>query len=320
MAETTKYSFDEPRFHDPEVARKFLESVRWPKGAVCPHCGAVENQYEIGGKAARPGLRECGHCHEQYTVTVGTVFERSKISLDKWLFAAGLMASSKKGVSSKQIERMLGVTYKTAWFMTHRLREAMKSGGGLLGGSGSTVEADETFVGRKPGRKIKQGFGHKNAVFSLVERKGNVRSFHVPNVTANTLKPIIQAHMDNKSFLMTDDAGQYRIIGPVSISHDIINHSSKQYVRGHVHTNTVEGFFSIFKRGIYGVYHHVSEQHLHRYTSEFDFRYNYRERRVKIDGRWEKIGYNDEERTTALLKGISNKRLTYRRINKRAQA
>jgi len=321
MAETTKYLFDEPRFRDPEVARQYLESIRWPNGSVCPHCGAIENQYKLEGKAHRPGLYECGHCHEQYTVTVGTVFERSKISLDKWLFAATLMASSKKGVSSKQIERMWGVTYKTAWFMTHRLREAMKPGhGGLLGGSGSIVEADETFVGRKPGRKIKQGFGHKNAVFSLVERQGNVRSFHVPNVTAETLKPIIKAHMDNKAFLMTDDAGQYRILGPLYARHETVAHSLGEYVRGDVHTNTIEGFFSIFKRGIYGVYHHVSEQHLHRYTTEFDFRHNYRERRIKIDGQWEKIGYNDEERTTALLEGISHKRLTYRRINGRAQA
>jgi transposase-like protein len=321
MAETTKYSFDEPRFHDPEAAREYLESVRWPHGPVCPHCGAVENQYPISGKSARPGLHECGHCHEQYTVTVGTVFERSKVSLDKWMLAAGLMASSKKGVSSKQIERMLGVTYKTAWFMTHRLREAMKAGGGLLGGSGGIVEADETFVGNKPhrGKKPRGGFAHKHAVFSLVERNGGVRSFHVPNVTAATLGPIIKEHMSNKSFLMTDDAGQYRILGPVSVGHDTVHHMRKEYVRGNVHTNTVEGFFSIFKRGIYGVYHHVSEQHLHRYTSEFDFRYNYRERRIKIDGRWEKIGYNDEERTTALLKGISNKRLTYRRTNGRAQ-
>jgi transposase-like protein len=260
MAETTKYLFDEPRFHDPEIARQHLESIRWPQGPVCPHCGAVDRITKLQGKAHRPGLYDCGHCRDQFTVTVGTVFERSKISLDKWLFAASLMASSKKGVSSKQVERMLGVTYKTAWFMTHRLREAMKHGGGLLGGGGRTVEADETFVGRKPGRKVRQGFGHKHAVFSLVERKGNVRSFHVPNVTAATLKPIIQAHMDNKSFLMTDDAGQYRIIGPVSASHGIINHSSKVYVDGDIHTNTAEGYFSIFKRGIYGVYHHVSEQ------------------------------------------------------------
>jgi transposase-like protein len=321
MAENTKYSFDEPRFHDPEAAREYLESVRWPNGPVCPHCGAVENQYKIAGKAARPGLHECGHCHEQYTVTVGTVFERSKISLDKWLLAAGLMASSKKGVSSKQIERMLGVTYKTAWFMTHRLRAAMNSIGGLLGGSGSIVEADETFVGNKPsrGKKPRGGFAHKHAVFSLVERNGNVRSFHVPTVTAATLGPIIKEHMSNKSFLMTDDAGQYRILGPVSVGHESVRHMRKEYVRGNVHTNTVEGFFSIFKRGIYGVYHHVSEQHLHRYTSEFDFRYNYRERKVRIDGRWEKIGYNDEERTAALLKGISNKRLTYRRTNGKTQ-
>jgi transposase-like protein len=319
MEKTEKAILNRPEFKDETKARQWLESIRWPDGPVCPHCGSVSSDhYKLEGKAHRPGVYKCKDCREQFTVTVGTVFERSKIKLNVWLQAMHLMTSSKKGVSSKQLERMLGVTYQTAWFMSHRIREAMKPGkGGLLGGSGSIVEADETFVGNKPnrGKKPRGGFAHKHAVFSLVERSGNVRSFHVPNVTAATLGPIIKEHMSNKSFLMTDDAGQYRILGPVSVGHDTVHHMHKEYVRGNVHTNTVEGFFSIFKRGIYGVYHHVSEQHLHRYTSEFDFRYNYRERRVKIDGRWEKIGYNDEERTIAVAKGISGKRLTYRRIN-----
>ncbi len=304
-----EYLFNEARFHDPEAAREHLESVRWPKGPVCPHCGATDRISKLAGESHRAGLYDCGHCRDQFTVTVGTVFERSKISLDKWLFAAALMASSKKGVSSKQIERMLGVTYKTAWFMSHRLREAMNGNGkgaGLLGsGNGGTVEADETFQGRKHGRKAKGGFAHKHAVFSLVERGGKVRSFHVPNVRAETLKAIMQAHMSTGAHLMTDDAGQYRILGPVSKTHDTVAHSLKEYVRGNVHTNTVEGFFSIMKRGLNGIYQHVSEQHLQRYVNEYDFRYNHRE----------KLGFDDEARTTELLKGISNKRLTYRRIN-----
>ncbi len=168
-----EYLFDEPRFHDPEIAREHLEAIRWPAGPICPHCGACDRIGKLNGKAHRPGVYECGHCRDQFTVTVGTLFERSKVSLDKWLFAATLMASSKKGVSSKQIERMLGVTYKTAWFMTHRLREAMKpNGAGLLGSGSGTIEADETFIGHKPGTKVRRGHGHKEAVFSLVERAG----------------------------------------------------------------------------------------------------------------------------------------------------
>jgi len=268
---------------------------------------------KLNGNAHRPGVYDCGHCRDQFTVTVGTVFEHSKVTLDKWLFAATLIASSKKGVSSKQVERMLGVTYKTAWFMTHRLREAMKpNGGGLLGGGSGTIEADETFIGRKPGMKKRRGYAHKEAIFSLVERKGNVRSFHVADVTANTLKPKLKENAAPNAHLMTDDAGQYRNMNKEFAGHDVVNHSAGEYVRGNVHTNTVEGFFSIFKRGMYGVYQHVSSHHLERYTTEFDFRYNHRETRVKVDGKWTKAGYNDAERTQALLKGISGKRLMYR--------
>lgn len=311
-----EYLFDEPRFHDPEVARQHLESVRWPHGPVCPHCGAMDRMSKLNGNAHRPGVYDCGHCRDQFTVTVGTVFEHSKITLDKWLFAATLIASSKKGVSSKQIERMIGVTYKTAWFMAHRLREAMKpTGSGLLGSGGGTVEADETFIGRKPGMKKRRGYAHKEAIFSLVERKGNVRSFHVADVTANTLKPKLKQNAAPRAHLMTDDAGQYRHMSKEFASHETVAHSQGEYVRGNAHTNTVEGFFSIFKRGMYGVYQHVSSHHLERYTTEFDFRYNHRETKVKVAGKWQKRGFSDAERTTALLKGISNKRLTYRRIN-----
>jgi transposase-like protein len=309
--------FNEKRFKDPEAAREYLEKVRWPNGPVCPHCGGMERMHKIAG--GRPGLYECGHCRQQSTVTVGTVFERSKISLDKWVFAATLMAASKKGVSSKQIERMLGVTYKTAWFMTHRLREAMKSPGGIMGAGGGTVEADETYIGRKPGRKIAKGFGHKHTVFALVERNGRARSFHVVSNSAKALKPLMDEHVSKDAHLMSDEASHYRKIGHDYASHQSVAHGANEYVRGNVYTNTIEGFFSIFKRGVIGTFHHVSEQHLQRYLHEFDFRYNHRETRVKdADGKWMKAGYSDAERAAILLKGISHKRLTYRRINEAA--
>ncbi|OGP70852.1 MAG: transposase [Deltaproteobacteria bacterium RBG_13_60_28] len=303
--------FDDARFHDEDAARKHLESIRWPNGPVCPHCGAsgricrIESQSEEKGKGARPGLLFCGDCRKQFSVTVGTVFERSKVPLHKWVLATHLLCSSKKGISSHQLHRTLGVTYKTAWFMTHRIREAMKNDTAeMLGGSGP-VEADETFVGNKPGAKIRRGWGHKNAVFSLVERNGEVRSFHVANVTAETLKPILKEQVTQGAHLMTDDGRQYLPIGREFAKHDVVKHSTGEYVRGDAHTNTVEGFFSIFKRGIYGVYQHVSPCHLHRYTTEFDFRFNHRE----------KLGFDDTMREAKALKGISGKRLTYRRTD-----
>lgn len=317
------YLFNEPRYQDAAAAREYLESIRWPNGPVCPHCGAVDRISKLQGKAHRPGVYDCGHCRDQFTVTVGTVFERSKISLDKWLFAAALMASSKKGISSKQIERMLGVTYKTAWFMTHRLREAMKAPGGMFSSGGGTVEADETYVGGKEKNKHRSkrtlgangGVG-KTMVFSLVERGGEVRSATLPSVNAKTLAPYLKEQLNTQETrLMTDGEGQYRILAPMFKSHDVVNHGAGEYVRGDAHTNTVEGYFSILKRGIIGTFHHVSPHHLQRYCTEFDFRYNHRETKEKIDGIWVKTGHNDAERTVALLKGISNKRLTYRRIN-----
>jgi transposase-like protein len=321
-----EYSFNEPRFNDPEAARQHLESVRWPTGPVCPHCGAVDRISKLQGASHRPGLYDCGHCRDQFTVTVGTVFERSKISLDKWLFAATLMAASKKGISSKQIERMLGVTYKTAWFMTHRLREAMKDSGGLLGGGGKIVEADETYVGGKEknrhrskrNKKVIGGVG-KEMVFSLVERGGKMRSMHLPSINAANLRPILNQHMDTaKTRFMTDGEGQYRILADMFASHEVVNHGAGEYARGDVTTNTVEGFFSILKRGIVGTFHHVSPQHLQRYVTEFDFRYNHRETREKVNGKWVKTGHSDAERTHELLKGISGKRLTYRRTGPQA--
>ena len=303
--------FDHPRFHDEDAARKHLESIRWPNGPVCPHCGAsgrvcrIESQSKEKGKGARPGLLFCGDCRKQFSVTVGTVFEDSKIPLHKWVLATHLLCSSKKGISSLQLQRTLHVTYKTAWFMTHRIREAMKpDNAGMLGGN-NPVEADETFVGTKPGRKKHRGYADKNAVLSLVERNGEVRSFHVPSVNADTLRPYLKANITPNAHLMTDDAGQYSLIGPGFTQHDVVTHSTGEYVRGKAHTNTAEGFFSILKRGIYGVYQHVSPFHLHRYTTEFDFRYNHRE----------KLGFDDSMRETQALKGIAGKRLTYRRTD-----
>lgn len=297
---------DQPHFKDENKAREYLEALRWPDGVVCHHCGAVGEHYQLQGKAHRAGVWKCKDCREQFTVTVGTVFERSKIKLNVWLQAVYLLCSSKKGMSSHQLHRTLGVTYKTAWFMSHRIREAMKPGKtGLLGGNGGPVEADETFIMKKQNRRTPDESTTKNAVFSLVERNGNVRSFHVPDVTGATLKTKLVQHVSRKAQIMTDDASQYKGIKGYFAGHETVNHSALEYSRGDVSTNAVEGFFSIFKRGIYGVYQHVSSHHLERYTTEFDFRYNRRD----------KLGFNDLERMASALKGISGKRLTYRRID-----
>jgi transposase-like protein len=291
-----------PIFTDETRARKHLEKLRWPNGPVCPHCGETEKITKLRGKSHRPGLYQCNGCRQHFTVTVGTLFEDSHIKLHKWLLAFHLMAASKKGISAHQLHRMLGITYKSAWFMAHRIREAMKSDyANALGGNGP-VEADETFIGTKPGAKKRKGYGHKNAVLSLVERDGEVRSFHVPSVSAKTLRPYLKYHVDPEAHLMTDDAGQYRIIGPEFAQHDVVCHSADEYVRGEAHTNTVESFFSILKRGLVGVYHHVGAQHLQRYVTEFDFRYNHRKS-------------TDSQRATNAVKGIAGRRLTYRRIS-----
>lgn len=298
----------EPRFNDEDAAREHLEAIRWPNGPVCPHCGGTERNSKLHGESHRPGLYFCGDCRSQFTVTVGTVFERSKVPLHKWVYATHLICASKKGISSKQLERMLGVTYKTAWFMTHRIREAMTSTPtGQLGGSGKTVEADETFWGNN--KKVKggkgRGYHHKMKVVSLVERDGKARSFHVPAVNAKTLAPILREQICKKTSLMTDEFSSYTKVGREFSEHGVVRHSAKEYSRGNVHTNTVEGYFSILKRGLIGTFHHVSEQHLQRYVNEFDFRYNNRQ----------SLGVSDSQRAETVLKGISGKRLTYRRTN-----
>lgn len=292
-----------PHFHDKDKARVYLENLRWNGTQVCPHCGGFEKIYTM--KGGRDGLYKCGDCRKQFTVTVNTVFEKSKVPLNKWLMAVHLMCASKKGISSHQLHRMLGVTYKTAWFMTHRIREAMREEGGMLGGGGKTVEVDETFGNeRKPRSQGKKGRGyhHKSKVLALVERGGRVRSFHVPSVNAETLKPYLKAQISEESRLLTDEAAQYTKVGREFADHQIVRHGIGEYVRGDIHTNTIEGYFSIFKRGLKGAFHHISKKHLKRYLCEFDFRYNYRTA----------LEFTDKQRADIALKGIQGKRLMYR--------
>lgn len=290
----------EARFNDDEAARKHLEAIRWPNGAECPHCGGVERNSPLNGDSHRAGLYFCGDCRQQFTVTVGTVFERSKVPLHKWVYATHLICASKKGMSSKQLERMLGVTYKTAWFMTHRIREAMTNGfTSKLGGNGTAVEVDETYWGNNgKQRKGARGYAHKMKVVSLVERDGEKRSFHIPAVNAKTLRPILKAQIAEKARLMTDEHKVYNKIGKEFVEHGVVTHSSGEYARGDITTNSVESSFALLKRGLVGTFHHVSEQHLQRYATEFDFRWNHRK-------------VTDSERADFALKGIAGKRLTY---------
>jgi transposase-like protein len=285
---------NQPHFQDADKAREYLEALRWANGVSCPHCGSLGKHYKLQGTATRPGVYKCVDCCDQFTVTVGTVFERSKIKLNIWLQAVHLMCASKKGISAKQLERMLGVTYKTAWFMSYRIREAMTSDkGGLMGGNGATVEIDETYWGNTHQSKIgklvgpKQGGPQKEKIVSLVERGGNVRSFHVPTVNGASLKAAIAKNVAKDTHIHTDSSVLYKRAATEYLSHETVNHSKKEYARGEVTTNTIEGYFSILKRGLIGTFHHVGEQHLQRYCNEFDFRYNTRT----------SLGFNDVERT-----------------------
>jgi transposase-like protein len=308
--------FKNPIFQDETLAREWLETELWPDGPVCPHCGVLNEATRIKGETARAGLYMCNACRCQFTVTVGTLMERSKIPLHKWLYATYLLMSSKKGMSTHQLRRTLGVSLKSTWFLMHRIREALREGGSPftpLGGHGKTVEIDETFVGgleknkhRSKRKHAGTGGAGKEAVFALVERGGRVRSHHVPEVNANTLRPILQAQVDGATLVVTDEGGAMKRIGSEFDLHESVNHSIGEYVCGDVHTNTIEGYFSIMKRGINGVYHHVSQQHLKRYLAEYDFRYNERM----------KLGVSDTERTAKAIKGIVGKRLTYRRPNR----
>jgi transposase-like protein len=309
-----------PAFTNEEKARKFLEASRWPDGPVCPHCNMMETVSRFNGKSMGPGWYHCNECREKFTVRVGTLYERSHIPLHKWLLATHLIVSSKKGISSLQLSRMLGITYKSAWFMAHRVREAMRNPKrGPIGGEGKILEADETVIG---GKAKNRAFGKepkKHAVMTLVERGGEARSFHIANVTAKLLRPLIVMSASRKSRLMTDDAKWYQRVGEEFASHHAVNHRQDEYVRPDVvfdgvkfdialaHTNTAECYFSLCKCAVFGTHHSISEAHLHRYVAEWDFKFNTR----KI---------TDGERAAIALKGIEGKRLTYRPPHKAAHA
>lgn len=296
----------DPIFTDKQAAREYLEHQRWPTGVYCPHCGGVEKIRKLEGKSHRPGLYQCGDCRQQFTVTVGTVFERSKVPLNKWLLATFLMAQSKKGMSAHQLHRSIGVTYKTAWFMFHRIREAMKDDGGMFGSGGETVEVDETFIGREPGTEKSRGVRHKMKVLSLVEREtGRARSIVIENLKKYEIVPIILENVAREATVHTDQAIYYRDLHLEFAKHESVDHSKEEWARGDVTTNTIEGYFSIFKRGMKGVYQHCGKQHLHRYAAEFAFRYTHRAAKE----------VSDTMRANAILKGAEGKRLTYRSSN-----
>lgn len=294
-----------------EAALAHLEAVLWPDGPLCPFCGATDRIYTLKGKSTRPGVRKCGHCRKPFTVTVGTVMERSKVPLHKWVQAVTLLTCSKKGISSHQLHRILGVSYPTAWFMAHRIREAMRDGSlAPLGGSGVPVEADETFIGRKEGVQIRRGYAHKHAVLSLVERGGKVRSVHLNGLTKAEVGKVVRENVAREAWLFTDDAKHYREVGTQFAGHSSVNHTASEYVDPEdatINTQTVEGYFSILKRGMKGVYQHCAEKHLHRYLAEFDFRYNHRV----------KLGIDDGERALRALAGAKGRRLTYRQPDDR---
>ena len=304
-------NLSKPHFHDEQAAYDFVEARIWPKGATCPKCGERERVSKMGGASTRIGTYKCYKCRKPFTVKVGTVFESSHVKMHVWLQAIYLMCASKKGISSNQLHRTLGVTLKTAWFMSHRIREAMRDGvlAPMGGGKNGIVEADETFIGRDPLKKVKQGTGHKFKVLSLVDRSsGSVRSVVIKNVKLETIGPILEANIAREAALMTDEASHYRTMHHEFKSHESVNHSAGEYVRGNVHTNTIEGYFSIFKRGMKGTYQHCREHHLHRYLAEFDFRYSNRAN----------LAVNDERRTEIALCGIVGKRLTYETASSRA--
>lgn len=297
----------DPVFHCETKARAFLEAQRWPNGPECPFCGkAGENIVRLGGEAASKGLILCRPCRKKFTVTVGTVMERSHIPLTKWLMTFRLMASSKKGVSAHQVHRMLGVTYKTAWFLCHRVREAMglPKESGPIGGEGKTIEADETYVGGKA-KNVHNGkpAPKKHPVVALVERGGEVRAQHVADVTAKSVRKVLVTQASRKSDLKTDYAAIYDSMGREFNSHETVNHGADEYVRDEAHTNTAESYFAILKRQIYGTHHAVSEAHLNRYVTEVSFKWNHRVA----------LGVDDVARTNALIRGTKGKRLTYRR-------
>ena len=308
-------TFSASHFRDDDAARAYLERLRWPVGTVCPHCGVVGHSY----KTPTPGRYRCAEkeCRKDFTVTVNTPMERSHIALHKWLQAFALMTSSKKGISAHQLHRTLGITYRSAWFMSHRIRECMRTGGlAPLGGEGKIVEADETYFGKQEGERkrarkrrgpfTKKGhYKNNRPVVALVERGGNVRSFHVPIADQREVQKIIRENIARETTLHTDESRLYTYATDHVAARETVTHSAGEYVRDHVHTNTIEGYFSIFKRGMRGVYQHCKEKHLHRYLAEYDFRYNTRTA----------LGYNDGDRAALAIKSADGKRLTYRGTN-----
>ncbi len=305
---------NEARFQNEEAAFAYVEANVWPNGRVCPHCGVVDKSGALKGASNRVGLNKCYACRKPFTVKVGTIFESSHVPLHIWLQAMHLVCSSKRGISANQLHRTLGITLKTAWFMGHRIREAMRDGGlAPMGGSGGVVEIDETFIGRKQGETPRGGRGgwHKNVVLILVERGGSARSFRVEGVTASEVVPIVKENIARESHVMTDEAARYAKLGDAFAKHDAVEHSRDEYAYTDrstgtvISSNTVEGYYSIFGRGMKGVYQHCQEKHLHRYLAEFDFRYS---NRVKL-------GVNNTARAERAVKGIVGKRLTYQTIN-----
>ena len=297
------FDLTNPIYSDANKAREHLEALQWPIGPVCPRCGEETRVKRLEGKSTRPGVVMCNPCRKPFTVTVGTVFEDSKIPLNKWLMGFRLMAGSNKGISAHQLHRSLGITYKSAWFMAHRIRGAMDGATdtGPLGGGSGVVEADETYVDGKARNRAHARPAPKKAVVALVEREGYVRSFHVANVNAKNVRALLVTNVDRSAHLMTDDSPIYARVGKEFGAHYSVNHSVKQFtgLGDYKHSNTAENFFSIFKRGVIGTYHHMSEAHLGRYCKEFDFRYNTRT-------------ILDTERTDVAILGAIGKRLTYR--------
>jgi len=304
----------DPIFHDEEAAREHLEAIRWPNGPFCPHCGSVSGITRLQGKSHRAGLHQCNACRGHFTVTNGSVMERSHIPLAKWVLGFHLMAASKKGVSAHQLHRMLEVTYKTAWFMAHRIREAMREEHPIpLGGDGKIVEADEAYHGKRetprvrnkyaspPTKRGKGGGAEKRPIVALVERGGEVRAVHMNHVTGKNLRDFMVRNVSRQSRLHTDESRLYDAIGTEFAKHETVNHGRKEYARGDVTTNTVEGYFGVFKRGMVGVYQHCGEQHLQRYLNEFSFRWNNRSR----------LGIEDTQRAVLAIRGAEGKRLTY---------
>jgi len=293
-----------PEFHNEEAAYAYVEARVWANGRACPHCGVVDKSGKLGGKSTRVGVYKCYACRKPFTVKIGTIFEASHVPMNLWLQAIYLMCASKKGISSNQLHRTLGVTLKTAWFMSHRIREAMRDDTlGTFGSGGGVVEVDETFIGREPGKEVKRGVGHKMKVLTLVDRTtGKAKSVVVDDLKIKTLLPVLKANIAAEATVYTDEAMQYDNLGKHFALHDKVNHGLEEYARGDVTTNTVEGYFSIFKRGMKGVYQHCGKKHLHRYAAEFAFRYS---NRVAL-------GPDDKVRSDLALVGVAGKRLTYR--------